>query len=156
MIVSRSIHVAANGIISFFFYETCHKLMFNIDINKHSSKSAPLSVTQLAPRNLISLTEHWVSGCCMLVFLAFAWGMQQWIRGCLASLDKQGTHLCNVHFTLWQVIEDGLILKQCLICSCEGHQFLRQKSWPSKAGSWLQGDVLGYHLIILLLSEAIL
>ena len=118
-----------------FFYETSHKLMFNIDINKHSSRSAPCSVTQLAPRNLTSLTELWVLGCYMLVLLAFAWGMQQWIRGCLASLDKQGTHSCNVHFTLWQAIEDGLILKPCLICSCAGHQFLRQKSWASKADS---------------------
>ena len=56
-------------------------------------------------------------------------------RGCLASLDKWGTHSCNVHFTLWQVIENGLILKPCLICSCAGHQVLRQKYWASKADS---------------------
>ena len=73
-------HVAANGIISLLFYEICHKLMFNIDIDKHSSRSAPCSVTELAPRNLISLTELWVLGCYMLVLLAFAWGMQQWIE----------------------------------------------------------------------------
>ena len=54
--------------------------MFNIDIDKHSSRSAPCSVTELAPRNLISLTELWLLGCYMLVLLAFAWGMQQWIE----------------------------------------------------------------------------